>query len=52
MVLAGDTSLTCAVLAGDWVTSHERLGRNRDAPPVAPFAPAPSRDAAHSAPAA
>lgn len=28
-VLAGETSLTCAVLAGDWVTSHDQLGRNR-----------------------
>ena len=28
-VLAGDTSLTSAILAGDWVTSHDRLGRNR-----------------------
>ncbi|MEM9300473.1 MAG: hydroxymethylglutaryl-CoA reductase [Pseudomonadota bacterium] len=28
-VLAGDLSLGAAVLAGDWVTSHERLGRNR-----------------------
>jgi hydroxymethylglutaryl-CoA reductase (NADPH) len=30
-VLAGEISLTSAVLAGDWVTSHERLGRNREA---------------------
>jgi hydroxymethylglutaryl-CoA reductase (NADPH) len=29
VVLAGDTSLTCAILAGDWVTSHDSLGRNR-----------------------
>jgi hydroxymethylglutaryl-CoA reductase (NADPH) len=29
VVLAGDISLTSAVLAGDWVTSHEELGRNR-----------------------
>jgi hydroxymethylglutaryl-CoA reductase (NADPH) len=29
VVLAGDISLGCAVLAGDWVSSHERLGRNR-----------------------
>ena len=29
VVLAGDISLGSAVLAGDWVTSHERLGRNR-----------------------
>lgn len=28
-VLAGDISLSCAVLHGDWVASHERLGRNR-----------------------
>ena len=28
-VLAGDTSLTSAILAGDWVSSHDRLGRNR-----------------------
>jgi hydroxymethylglutaryl-CoA reductase (NADPH) len=29
VVLAGEVSLAAAVLAGDWVTSHERLGRNR-----------------------
>jgi hydroxymethylglutaryl-CoA reductase (NADPH) len=29
VVLAGDISLTCAILAGDWVTSHEQYGRNR-----------------------
>ncbi len=29
VVLAGEISLGSAVLAGDWVTSHERLGRNR-----------------------
>ena len=29
-VLAGDVSLTGAVLAGHWVSSHDRLGRNRD----------------------
>lgn len=29
VVLAGDVSLSCAVLAGDWVSSHDRLGRNR-----------------------
>lgn len=29
VVLAGDISLTSAVIAGDWVTSHEELGRNR-----------------------
>jgi len=28
-VLAGDVSLAAAVLAGDWVSSHDRLGRNR-----------------------
>jgi len=28
-VLAGETSLSSAVLAGDWVSSHEQLGRNR-----------------------
>jgi hydroxymethylglutaryl-CoA reductase (NADPH) len=32
VVLAGDISLGCAVIAGDWVSSHERLGRNRPAP--------------------
>ena len=29
VVLAGEISLGCAVLHGDWVSSHERLGRNR-----------------------
>jgi hydroxymethylglutaryl-CoA reductase (NADPH) len=29
VVLAGETSLAGAVLNGDWVTAHERLGRNR-----------------------
>jgi hydroxymethylglutaryl-CoA reductase (NADPH) len=29
VVLAGEISLSCAVLAGDWVSSHERHGRNR-----------------------
>lgn len=29
VVLAGDISLSCAILAGDWVSSHERYGRNR-----------------------
>jgi hydroxymethylglutaryl-CoA reductase (NADPH) len=29
VVLAGDVSLTSAMLAGDWVNSHEALGRNR-----------------------
>ena len=28
-VLAGEVSLMSAVLAGDWVTSHDALGRNR-----------------------
>jgi hydroxymethylglutaryl-CoA reductase (NADPH) len=28
-VLAGETSLSGAVLAGDWVSSHDKLGRNR-----------------------
>ncbi|MDI1288355.1 MAG: hydroxymethylglutaryl-CoA reductase [bacterium] len=28
-VLAGEISLSSAMLAGDWVSSHERLGRNR-----------------------
>jgi hydroxymethylglutaryl-CoA reductase (NADPH) len=29
VALAGDVSLASAVIHGDWVTSHERLGRNR-----------------------
>jgi hydroxymethylglutaryl-CoA reductase (NADPH) len=29
VVLAGETSLSSAVLAGDWVSSHDQLGRNR-----------------------
>ena len=29
VVLAGDVSLTAAILAGDWVSSHEAHGRNR-----------------------
>ena len=29
VVLAGDISLSAAVIRGDWVTSHEQLGRNR-----------------------
>jgi hydroxymethylglutaryl-CoA reductase (NADPH) len=29
VVLAGEISLAGAVLHGDWVSSHERLGRNR-----------------------
>jgi len=28
-VLAGDLSLSGAILAGDWVSSHDKLGRNR-----------------------
>jgi hydroxymethylglutaryl-CoA reductase (NADPH) len=28
-VLAGELSLSAAVLAGDWVTSHDALGRNK-----------------------
>ena len=28
-VMAGEISLMSAVLAGDWVTSHDALGRNR-----------------------
>ncbi len=32
-VLAGEISLTSAVLSGTWVNSHERFGRNRDADP-------------------
>ena len=29
VVLAGDVSLSSAILAGDWVSSHEKMGRNR-----------------------
>ncbi len=29
VVLAGETSLSAAVIHGDWVTSHDKLGRNR-----------------------
>ena len=29
-VLAGDISLGCAVIGGHWVSSHDKLGRNRD----------------------
>ncbi len=29
VALAGDISLSSAILRGDWVSSHERLGRNR-----------------------
>lgn len=28
-VLAGDISLACAVIAGHWVSSHDKLGRNK-----------------------
>ena len=28
-VLAGDISLACAVISGDWVSSHDKMGRNR-----------------------
>ena len=29
VVLAGEISLAAAVVAGDWVVAHDRLGRNR-----------------------
>ncbi len=29
VVLAGDVSLSCAILAHEWVSSHEQMGRNR-----------------------
>jgi hydroxymethylglutaryl-CoA reductase (NADPH) len=29
VVLAGDISLSAAILAGDWVSSHDKYGRNR-----------------------
>jgi hydroxymethylglutaryl-CoA reductase (NADPH) len=29
VVLAGEISLASAVIHGDWVSSHDRLGRNR-----------------------
>ncbi len=29
MVLAGETSLVGAIVHGDWVTAHEKMGRNR-----------------------
>jgi hydroxymethylglutaryl-CoA reductase (NADPH) len=29
VVLAGETSLASAILHGDWVTAHEKFGRNR-----------------------
>ncbi len=28
-VLAGDISLACAIIAGHWVSSHDKMGRNR-----------------------
>ncbi|MBI3644707.1 MAG: hydroxymethylglutaryl-CoA reductase [Acidobacteriales bacterium] len=31
VVLAGETSLAAAMLNGEWVTAHERMGRNRPA---------------------
>ncbi|GAA2673288.1 hydroxymethylglutaryl-CoA reductase [Actinoplanes palleronii] len=31
-VLAGEVSLAAAVIHGDWVSAHERLGRNRPGP--------------------
>jgi hydroxymethylglutaryl-CoA reductase (NADPH) len=32
VVLAGDASLIASLMHGDWVSSHERLGRNRPVP--------------------
>lgn len=32
VVLAGDASLAASIMHGDWVSSHERLGRNRPIP--------------------
>ncbi|MDB4977428.1 MAG: hydroxymethylglutaryl-CoA reductase, partial [Myxococcaceae bacterium] len=29
VVLAGDISLTSAILHGDWVSSHDKYGRNK-----------------------
>ncbi len=29
VVLAGETSLSSAIIAGDWVSSHDKFGRNR-----------------------
>ncbi len=29
VVLAGETSLSSAIIAGDWVSSHDKYGRNR-----------------------
>jgi hydroxymethylglutaryl-CoA reductase (NADPH) len=40
VVLAGETSLAAAMLHGDWVTAHEKLGRNR---------PETKREAYHAA---
>jgi len=40
VVLAGETSLAAAMLHGDWVTAHEKLGRNR---------PETKREADHAA---
>jgi hydroxymethylglutaryl-CoA reductase (NADPH) len=31
VVLAGETSLAAALVNGDWVTAHEKMGRNRPA---------------------
>ena len=28
-VLAGDVSLACAIISGQWVSSHDKLGRNK-----------------------
>ena len=32
VVLAGDMSLSASIMHGDWVSSHEKLGRNRPLP--------------------
>jgi len=29
VVLAGETCLVGALMAGDWMDSHEKMGRNR-----------------------
>ena len=29
VVLAGDVSLSSAILSHEWVSSHEKMGRNR-----------------------
>jgi len=34
VTLAGETSLSCAILAGEWVSSHDKYGRNP--PPMTP----------------